>query len=69
MEPDFWTAASPEKPLFLTTGPRSGRTSRTTDEDKADAAGARFRTAGDTSNATAGENFGAGAVKAFEAAA
>jgi hypothetical protein len=56
--------------VMFETGPRSGRTSRTTGEDKADtfAAGARSRTAGDTSNATAGENFAAGGLKVFEPA-
>src|SRR5437867_9959912 len=58
--PERWTAESPEKPLSLATGPRSGRTSSTAPENNVHfiAEGGRFRSGGDTSNATALENFG-----------
>jgi hypothetical protein len=65
---DGCTAASPEKPLDLGMGPRSGRISRSTEKGTADILDVRamFRTAGDRSNATAFENFGCGEVSVRE---
>jgi hypothetical protein len=65
---DGCTAASPEKRLDLGIGPRSGRISRSTEEDKADILDVRtrFRTAGDRSNATAFENLAYGGVNLCE---
>src|SRR5262249_1495465 len=65
---DGCTAASPEKPLDLGTGPRSGRISRSTEKGTADILDVRerFRTAGDRSNATAFETFACGGLKVPE---
>jgi len=57
---DSWTAVSPEKPRSTATGPRSGRISCTKFDGNPETLPlvGTFRRAGDTSNATALENFG-----------
>jgi hypothetical protein len=57
---DNWTAVSPEKPRSTATGPRSGRISCTKFDGNPETLllGGTFRRAGETSNATALENFG-----------
>jgi len=62
---DGCTAASPEKPLEIGTGPRSGRISVSAEKGSADIVDIRCmaRTAGERSNATAFEIDGCGGVK------
>src|SRR5439155_44647 len=63
---ELCNAASPLYPLSWATGPRSGLTSTTADELVAGAAGgARLRNGGETSKATAFENFGVGDLMFF----